>query len=226
MDRVLVVNINQNKALVVSDTSSYPLSAGWLYDPDISQVQNIDIKYWKVENDQIVEMTEFEKDVIDQNIIQEKESALTSSEYPNALFAYNIGNDQTVDKTTGEYTVQFNTDFHSESQYDIINQTDFVLKELGSYEIEYFLNLEYVSNNPNTTVISYIENITNSNTSYEIENSRSYGKFIDKEIIRLHYKFLYQCTNNNKLRLHIKKLQGNATYKVLSNGSSLNIRKI
>lgn len=226
MSNILVVNIDQNKALVVSDTTSYPVSAGWIHEPDISQVQDINIKYWKVENDQIVEMTEQEKNAVDQSIVQEKENELISSEYPNALFAYNIDNEQTVSKNTNVYTVKFNTDFYSESQYDFLNDTDFVLKDLGSYEIEYFLNLEYVSNNSNTTIVSYIENITNSNLSYEIENSRSYGNFKDREITRLHYKFLYQSTYNTKLKLLVKKTQGNAAFNILSNGSSLNIRKI
>ena len=40
-------------------------SADWLINPDLSGVQRVPARHWKVERDAVVEMTQAEKDVVD-----------------------------------------------------------------------------------------------------------------------------------------------------------------
>lgn len=65
----IVVNKLTLDMLQVKDTSFYPTS-DWLHNPDFSEVELVEKKYWKVENDALVEMTSSEKEVVDQNYIE------------------------------------------------------------------------------------------------------------------------------------------------------------
>lgn len=59
-----VVNRTTKQYLVSVNTPDYPTEE-WIINPNLSAVQNVDKKYWKIDGDNVVEMTQAEKDVVD-----------------------------------------------------------------------------------------------------------------------------------------------------------------
>lgn len=45
-------------------TPNYP-TAQWIHNPDLSEVEGVDPKYWKISGDDVVEMAQEEKDIVD-----------------------------------------------------------------------------------------------------------------------------------------------------------------
>lgn len=52
------------------NTPDYPQSE-WIRNPDLSLVKNVPKKYWKMEENNIVEMTQEEKNLVDQSLLSE-----------------------------------------------------------------------------------------------------------------------------------------------------------
>lgn len=67
------MNIVLNKItldiLQVKDTSFYSTS-DWIHNPDLSNVEGVDRKYWKLVGSDIVEMDQSEKDVVDNSYVE------------------------------------------------------------------------------------------------------------------------------------------------------------
>lgn len=60
----MVINKSTLQKIESVNTPNYS-SEDWLINPDLSNVEGVDKKYWKIENDQIVEMDQAEKDIVD-----------------------------------------------------------------------------------------------------------------------------------------------------------------
>lgn len=63
-----------------TDVSYYP-SADWLHDPDLINVVSIPMRYWKVDADSVVEMSQAEKDLVDSNISDKENVSLAGTWY-------------------------------------------------------------------------------------------------------------------------------------------------
>ncbi len=60
----VVVNRTTVEGIGGVNKANYPLE-GWLHNPDLSALQDVDSKYWKVTGETVVEMTQAEKDAAD-----------------------------------------------------------------------------------------------------------------------------------------------------------------
>lgn len=58
------------------NTPDYP-SSDWLINPDMSAVVNVPRKYWKLVGNNVVEMTQTEKDAVDAEILQRQRDKVT-----------------------------------------------------------------------------------------------------------------------------------------------------
>ncbi len=65
----LIINKLNMNLFYAYDISSYSGSE-WLINPDLLNVSNIDKRYWKIENDTVVEMTQEEKIIADSQWLQ------------------------------------------------------------------------------------------------------------------------------------------------------------
>lgn len=64
---LIVRKINdQIEVLKSANTPDYEGQPDTLINPDIEHMQGVPLKYWKLENDQVLEMTQNEKQVIDE----------------------------------------------------------------------------------------------------------------------------------------------------------------
>ncbi len=61
-----VINKTTLQYLKSVNTIDYLNDSNWIINPDLSSLQTVPAKYWKVDGDNIVEMTEAEKSVIDE----------------------------------------------------------------------------------------------------------------------------------------------------------------
>lgn len=97
------------------NTPDYPTES-WIINPDLSGVSGVLQKYWKIVGDTVVEMTQPEKDAVD-----EAEIAKTILPKNFRVYSYNSGNNLTseawyaTDNGNGTYS---DLVFESEYQYD------------------------------------------------------------------------------------------------------------
>lgn len=56
------------------NTPDYPVDA-WIRNPDLSEVEGVDPKYWKISGDLVQEMSQAEKDVVDASELDEYKAA-------------------------------------------------------------------------------------------------------------------------------------------------------
>lgn len=59
-----VINRTTLEYLTFVNTPDYPTEE-WIINPDLSAVQSVDKKYWKIDGDTVIEMIQVEKDAVD-----------------------------------------------------------------------------------------------------------------------------------------------------------------
>lgn len=65
-----VINKNTLQIIDSANTPEY-LDGNWIINPDLTNVNDVPVQYWKVSNDVVVEMDQSEKDVVDSLYLQE-----------------------------------------------------------------------------------------------------------------------------------------------------------
>lgn len=90
-----VVNKSTKELKTSVHTPAYPPS-DWLIDPDLSAVQGVPQKYWKISNDLIVEMNDTEKAAADAALAQAAAIVYTKNLVDQAM---NFGNELMLDFT-------------------------------------------------------------------------------------------------------------------------------
>lgn len=82
----IVVNKTTLEVFVTKNLEGYNVSE-WLHNPDSNVIKAVPSKYWKVDGDTIIEMTQEEKDTKDEQILQESKDAKISDLW-NACYDY------------------------------------------------------------------------------------------------------------------------------------------
>ena len=59
-----VINRETKEFLISVNTPNYPVEY-WIHNPDMSNVEGVPVKYWKIVGDNVLEMDSFEKDTVD-----------------------------------------------------------------------------------------------------------------------------------------------------------------
>ena len=78
------------------NTPDYSSDPDVIVNPDISSVQNVPLKYWKRNLNAVVEMSQSEKNVVDQKQIDDKEAMIQSLESIREIPILFASNDQPV----------------------------------------------------------------------------------------------------------------------------------
>lgn len=145
----IVINRTTYQVIAVSDFGSYP-TQDWVHDPDLSDIQDVDKIYWKVVGDTVVEMSQGEKDAVDQ------------AELDSFPIEYLIQDDTLVDKDFR--SINYKTELKSGVHYNPV----FTFHTSGSHsglleKTEYYK--DFVDANNKGTLILVVEE------SYTLEDA-------------------------------------------------------
>lgn len=149
--------INKTTLQIIDSVNTPDYSSqDWLINPDLSNVQGVAEKYWKIVNDEVVEMDQSEKDAVDaaelaaykkaKNLIidaKTKELIESGITYNNTLFSSSEtaqNNWLAMDQLREELTYPFAVTTYDDDEYEFQNADElhtFVLVGFGTIEPHY-----------------------------------------------------------------------------------------
>lgn len=148
MSNIILYDENNIVLQYLKSVNTPDYSGNVLVNPDISSIENIPIKYWKVYDGQVIEMTEEEKNNVD-SLLKSKDipnKNFLVKEYESRLLLKEIWYE--IDNLDGTYSIKAEeTEYfyiNNKVNYRIITKYSYDGTEINKEKWEYYTNGNYI----------------------------------------------------------------------------------